>query len=72
MIKLMETNNPVLLSLVEALLTDANITYMIADQHMSIIEGSIALFPRRVLVSEDHLARARRILYDADLDNELE
>jgi len=72
MIKLTATNNPVLLSFVEALLKGANIDYVVADQHISNTEGSISLFPRRVLVHEDDLAQAKRVLNEADLDGELE
>ena len=70
--KLTATNNPVLLSFIEALLKEANIDYIIADQHISNTEGSIALFPRRVLIDEDDFARARRIFKNADLEKELE
>jgi len=72
MIKLAATNNPVLLSFVEALLTEAGVEYIVADQHISNTEGSIALFPRRILVHDDDLAQAKRILKDAEIDNDLE
>ena len=68
--KLMATNNPVLLSFVEALLKEARIEYMIADQHISITEGSIGLFPKRVMVDDDDLAQARRVLKLAEIDEE--
>ena len=70
--KLTATTNPVLLSFIEALLSEADINYMIADQHISNTEGSIALFPRRVLVHDDDLAQAKRVLINAKLDDELE
>ena len=66
--KLMATNDPVLLSFVEALLQEAGIGYMIADQHISITEGSIGLFPRRVLVQNEDLAAARRVLKLAQIE----
>ncbi len=66
--KLMVTNNPVLLSFVEALLNESGIPYMIADQHISITEGSIGLFPRRVMVDNEDLDAARRLLKLADID----
>jgi len=68
--KLMATNNPVLLSFVEALLKEAKIAYMIADQHISITEGSIGLFPKRVMVDDEDLAQAKRILKLAEIDEE--
>ena len=70
-IELLRTNDPALLSYVEALLKDAAVAYFIADRHISLVEGSIGAFPRRVLVDEEDEAEARRILSDADLGSEL-
>ena len=70
--KLAATTNPVLLSFVEALLNEAKIEYIVADRHISNTEGSIALFPRRILVHDDDFAQAKRVLIDADLDDDLE
>lgn len=65
--ELLRTNDPVLLTFVEALLRDAGIGALVADTHISAIEGSIGILPRRVLVSEDDLNRAARLMTDADL-----
>ncbi|MCB2095987.1 MAG: DUF2007 domain-containing protein [Parvularculaceae bacterium] len=69
--ELIRTNNPALLSYVEALLKDAGFSYFIADQNISIVEGSIGAFPRRVLIAEDEEDAARRLLSDAELAREL-
>jgi hypothetical protein len=50
---------------------DAGIHCMIADQGMSILEGSLGLLPRRFLVEDDRSEQARRILIDAGLADEL-
>jgi hypothetical protein len=71
MIELVRTNNPALLSFVEALLKEAQISYFVADRNISIVEGSIGAFPRRVLVDADDETAARRLLHDADLAAEL-
>jgi hypothetical protein len=71
MIELVRTNNPALLSFVEALLKEAAISYFVADRNISIIEGSIGAFPRRVLIDPDDESAARRLLTDADLGEEL-
>lgn len=71
MIELMRTNDSVIISFVEALMRDAGLNFMVADQNMSILEGSIGLLPRRVLVVEDDIAAARRLLVDAGIANEL-
>ncbi|MBX9739038.1 MAG: DUF2007 domain-containing protein [Beijerinckiaceae bacterium] len=66
MIELFRTNDLVLISAVEALLSSAGIGYFVADGHMSALEGSLGFLPRRVLVERDRLAQARRLLTDAD------
>lgn len=69
--EIIRTNNPALLSFVDALLKDAGLSYFIADQNISIVEGSIGAFPRRVLIAEEHEDEARRLLAEADLASEL-
>ncbi len=71
MIEIVRTNDPVLISFVEALMRDAGINILVADQNMSILEGSIGVLPRRVLVVEDEADQARRILVDAGIADEL-
>ncbi len=71
MIELLRTNDPVLISFVEVLMRDAGINFMVADQNMSIVEGSIGILPRRVLVEKDSERQARRILVDAGIEHEM-
>ena len=71
MIELMRTNDPVLISFVEALLRDAGLSYFVADQNMSVIEGSLGILPRRVMVSDDDLDAARHLLKEAGIAGEL-
>ena len=56
------TNDPVKLSYAEHLLIEAGIEYFVLDRHMSAVEGNIGVFPRRVLVKEDELPKARLAL----------
>jgi hypothetical protein len=65
--ELLRTNDPVLLSYVSALLGEADIAHMVADTNMSVLEGSIGILPRRVLVESDRLTQARTLLTEADL-----
>jgi len=69
--ELIRTNDLVLISFVEALLKDAGIESWVADQNMSIIEGSLGVLQRRVMVPADRLDRARRLLTDAGVAAEL-
>jgi Putative prokaryotic signal transducing protein len=69
--ELVRTNDAVLISAIEALLKGAHIGHMVVDQNMSVLEGSIGIFPRRILVGEDELEVARRLLEEAGFANEL-
>jgi hypothetical protein len=69
--EILRTNDAVLVSAVEALLAGANIPYLVLDQNMSVLEGSLGILPRRVLVEEGCLKSARRLLEDAGLAREL-
>ena len=70
--ELVRTNDAVLISAIEALLKAAHIVHMIVDQNMSVLEGSIGIFPRRILVGDDQVAAARRLLADAGFGDELQ
>ena len=69
--ELLRTSDPVLVSFVEALLKEAGFTYHVADVNTSAVEGSIAIFPRRVLIVEEREQQARALLADAGLAAEL-
>jgi hypothetical protein len=69
--ELLRTNDMVLISFVEALLSDARIEHLVLDQNMSVMEGSIGVLPRRVLVDQDRIEDARRLLSDAGIAQEL-
>jgi hypothetical protein len=69
--ELMRTNDMVLVSAVGALLDGAKIRHLVLDQNMSVLEGSLGILPRRVLVAEDDIDAARRLLTDAGLGHEL-
>jgi cell division inhibitor SulA len=71
MIELVRTNDPVVISFIEALMRDAKIAFLVADQNMSIMEGSLGVLPRRILVDEDDLEQAKRILQDAGIADEI-
>lgn len=68
---LLRTNDLVLISAVEALLTGAQIEYQIADGYTSVIEGSIGAIPRRVLVAAGSIESARKLMTDAGLGHAL-
>ena len=69
--ELLRTNDIVLVSAVGALLDGANIDHLLVDANMSVLEGSIGIIPRRILVHDDDNVAARRLLIDAGLGHEL-
>jgi hypothetical protein len=69
--EILRTNDAVLVSAVEALLSGAGIRHIVLDQNMSVLEGSLGILPRRVLVDDDDSRSARRLLEDAGLAREL-
>ena len=71
MIELLRSNDPVLMSFADALLNEAGIQHSIVDQNMSVMEGSIGILPRRMLVARNSHENARRILIEAGLEREL-
>jgi hypothetical protein len=69
--ELVRTNDPVLLSFIQALFNEQEIAHMVLDTNMSIMEGSLGILPRRVLVADESFEQAGRLLRDAGLEKEL-
>jgi hypothetical protein len=63
--ELLRTNDIVRLSWIEAVLADAGIESIVLDLHTSVLEGSIGILPRRVMVSDEDYRRARWALQAA-------
>lgn len=69
--ELVRTNDPVLISFLESLLEEAGIVHFVADGNMSVLEGSIGLLQRRIMVGSDQITQARRLVEEAGLAHEL-
>jgi len=63
--ELIRTNDIALIAYVHALLRDEDIEVFEFDVNMSVLEGSIGILPRRLMVRQSDLFRARAILGDA-------
>lgn len=63
--ELLRTNDAVLLSFAESALAEAGIGCFVADRNISIAEGSLGIFPRRLLVVEEDWNAARQELLAA-------
>lgn len=61
------TTDPILISYATSLLAEAGIEALTFDQNASIVEGSIGMLPRRLMVSEERYNEAARLLEDAGL-----
>jgi Putative prokaryotic signal transducing protein len=69
--ELLRSNDPVLLSYVSALLEEADIAFIVLDTNMSVLEGSIGILPRRVLVEDERITRARNLLTEAGIGHDI-
>jgi len=63
--ELIKSNDPVLLSYIDALLNEADIFHEIADIHLGTLDGMIGVLARRVMVNEADLDAAREIIRTA-------
>ncbi len=77
--ELISTNDVVLLSFTQDLLSQEGIEFAVLDQNMSLIEGSIGILPRRIMVTDEDFDEAHSLLSDSraqadltGLSNELE
>jgi len=69
--EILRSNDAVLISFAEAMLRQAGIASFLADQHISVVEGSIGAFPRRLLVGGEDWPTAHGILSNAGLGDSL-
>lgn len=63
--EILKSNNVVELNFAEVVLKDAGIKSVVLDTHMSILDGSMVIIPRRLMVADADEARARAILEEA-------
>jgi len=67
MTELLRSNDPVYLSFVGHVLGEADIEYLVLDTFMSAVEGSIGAIPRRIMVADEDIVKARLALGNASL-----
>lgn len=65
--ELLRSNDLVYLSFVRHVLDEAGIDYLQLDDHMSAMEGSLGVLPRRIMVAGPLIERARVVLGNAAL-----
>ncbi len=65
--ELLNSNDIVLISYATVLLRDAGIKHTVLDGNMSLMEGSIGILPRRLVVEADRFEDANALMMDAGL-----
>lgn len=66
--ELLRTNDPALIAFVTALMDGEDIDCFVLDVHMSALEGSLGILPRRITVARRDLFRARAALRDHGIE----
>ncbi len=66
--ELFRTTDPTLIPFAKAILRAEEISCFDLDVHMSILEGSIGVMPRRLMVADRDYFMARTILRDNDVE----
>lgn len=67
MVELLRTNDIVYLSFVRHVLSEEGIDHLVLDEYVSAAEGSINAIPRRVVVDENMLESAQKLLSNHSL-----
>ncbi|HXC56438.1 MAG TPA: DUF2007 domain-containing protein [Rhizomicrobium sp.] len=58
----LKTNNPVLLSFAQSVLSEAQIQSVVFDENASVMDGSLGILPRRLMVADDDFERGLALL----------
>jgi hypothetical protein len=66
--ELLRSNDPTIIAFASALLSGEDIEVFEMDVHMSVLEGSIGILPRRLMVRQADLFQARIAMKDNDID----
>ena len=66
--EIIKTNDLATIAYIKLLLTNEGIEYFELDVHMSALEGSISILPRRIMVVDSVFERAQEILADNYID----
>ena len=66
--ELLRTNDPTVIALATALLDSEGIDWFTFDVNMSVLEGSIGIMPRRLMVLDRDHFMAEAVMRDAEID----
>ncbi|UWR23101.1 DUF2007 domain-containing protein [Sulfitobacter sp. S190] len=65
--ELLRSTDPTIIAFASALLQGEDIACFQMDVNMSILEGGIGIFPRRLMVRTDDLDAAQRVMRDNEI-----
>lgn len=66
--ELLRSNDPTVIAFAQALLDGEGIPWFVMDENISILEGSIGILPRRLMVRDADHFLASAIIRDNDID----
>ncbi len=66
--ELLRTNDPTVIAFATALLKGEGIDWFELDVNMSILDGSLGILPRRIMVRDKDLFMARVVMRDNEID----
>lgn len=66
--ELLRSTDPTIIAFATALLRGEDIECFEVDVNMSVLEGGIGIFPRRLLVRADEVDAAERVMRDNGID----
>ena len=66
--ELLRTNDITVIAYVNAILTESGIDLFELDVNISVLEGSIGILPRRLMVRSDDLIKARQLMRDYEIE----
>lgn len=66
--ELLRTNDPTVIAYAQALLQGEGIAVFEVDVHMSVLDGSLGILPRRLMVRDQDLFIARTVMRDNEID----
>jgi hypothetical protein len=69
--ELLRSNDPTIIAFAQALLQGEGIATFEMDVHMSILDGSLGILPRRLMVRDADLFLARAVLADNEIPSGL-
>ena len=66
--ELLRTNDITVIAYANAILAGSGIDVFELDKNISVLEGSIGILPRRLMVRSDDLIKAQQLMHDYEIE----